>query len=259
MRQHAVIAAVTPGVLISPGSVGRHKQSTEQALSTEKQFRPAAPRRRYILGISSAIDGVLSAKILPGTDNFSLSLLADMQTDFTYLTSTLQPLRMTAALRDAAASALVPPSKIKVSGRDRNGRRNTDQKMDIALQDLLYLLLVADGKIVTLLRPRRHSVHPSGGSTRNLLAFLQRTNPLAALSDLLLVLNMLKTSAALRTQETWLPVCLPKFNPDGFVYTFISYVRPEIGLVFLSADREGFVELREWKEAVLTVCFISEQ
>jgi hypothetical protein len=65
---------------------------------------------------------------------------------------------------------------------------------------------------------------------------------------------MLKTSAALRTQETWLPVCLPKFNPDGFVYTFISYVRPEIGLVFLSADREGFVELREWKEAVLTVC-----
>ncbi len=64
---------------------------------------------------------------------------------------------------------------------------------------------------------------------------------------------MLTTSPALRTQETWLPICLPKFNPDGFVYTFISYPRTEVGLVFLSADREGFVELREWKETVLAV------
>lgn len=29
-------------------------------------------------------------------------------------------------------------------------------------QDLLYVLLVAEGHIVTLLRPKKHSIHPSG-------------------------------------------------------------------------------------------------
>ncbi len=61
---------------------------------------------------------------------------------------------------------------------------------------------------------------------------------------------MLASSPALRQNETWLPLCLPKFNPAGFVYTFISYFRPSVGLVFLSADRDAFNDLREWKETV---------
>jgi hypothetical protein len=93
--------------------------------------------------------------------------------------------------------------------------------------------LVVDNKIVTLLRPRKHSIHPT---------------------DLHLLLNVLSASPALRTSETWLPICLPKFNPDGFVYAFISYIRPEVGLVFVSADKEGFEPLREWRDGVVKVC-----
>jgi hypothetical protein len=78
-----------------------------------------------------------------GTEPFLHNLIKRSQHDFTYLTSTLQPLRLAPAVRDTAATALMPPSKF---------------------DDLLYVLLIAGGHIVTLLRPRKHSIHPSGQS-----------------------------------------------------------------------------------------------
>ncbi|KAJ9107806.1 hypothetical protein QFC19_002711 [Naganishia cerealis] len=96
--------------------------------------------------------------------------------------------------------------------------------------NLLYVVLVVGNKIVTLLRPRKHSIHPT---------------------DLHLLLNVLAASPALRTSQTWLPICLPKFNPDGFVYAFISYIRYDVGLLFVSADKEGFEPLREWRDGVV--------
>ncbi|KAK4689819.1 vacuolar fusion protein MON1, partial [Tremellales sp. Uapishka_1] len=149
------------------------------------------------------------SRLLEGTESFLHNLIKQCQYDFSFLSSTLQPLRMPPALRDTAAAALVPPSKFK---------------------DLLYVLLVADGRIVTLLRPRKHSIHPS---------------------DVHLLLNTLASSQTLRSQETWLPICLPKFNPAGFVHAYISFVLDDVGLVFVSADREAFEDLRAWKETVV--------
>jgi hypothetical protein len=65
-----------------------------------------------------------------------------------------------------------------------------------------------------------------------------------------LLLNTLATSATLRTVETWLPICLPKFNPAGFVHAYISFVRTDVGLVFISADRDAFEPLCGWKAQV---------
>ncbi|RXK37418.1 vacuolar fusion protein MON1 [Tremella mesenterica] len=148
-------------------------------------------------------------RLLEGTDQFLHNLIARSQHDFSYLTSTLQPLRMAPALREAAAAALMPPSRI---------------------QDLLYVLLVAGGRIVTLLRPRKHAVHPS---------------------DLHLLLNMLDTSKTLRSSEAWVPICLPKFNPAGFVHAYVDFPLPDVGLLFVSADREAFDVLRAWKKVVV--------
>lgn len=66
-----------------------------------------------------------------------------------------------------------------------------------------------------------------------------------------LLLNTLKSSATLRTVETWLPICLPKFNPAGFVHAYISFVREDVGLVFISADRDAFESLCAWRAAVV--------
>ncbi|WVQ69079.1 uncharacterized protein L199_007291 [Kwoniella botswanensis] len=149
------------------------------------------------------------SRLLEGTETFLNKLTDRSQFDFSYLTSTLQPLRMNPASRDMAGAALMPPSKFN---------------------DLLYVLLIADGRIVTLLRPRKHAVHPS---------------------DLHLLLNTLASSSTLRSSETWLPICFPKFNPAGFVHAYISYVTEDVGLVFVSADREAFEDLRGWKSIVM--------
>ncbi|WWC87062.1 uncharacterized protein L201_001947 [Kwoniella dendrophila CBS 6074] len=149
------------------------------------------------------------SRLLEGTETFLNKLIDRAQFDFSYLTATLQPLRMNPATRDTAGAALMPPNKFK---------------------DLLYVLLVANGRIVTLLRPKKHAVHPS---------------------DLHLLLNTLASSSTLRSSETWLPICFPKFNPAGFVHAYISYVTEDVGLVFVSADREAFEDLRSWKSIVL--------
>ncbi|TXT10597.1 hypothetical protein VHUM_02102 [Vanrija humicola] len=149
------------------------------------------------------------SRLLEGSEPFLNKLVEQCQDDLSFFTTTLQPLRMPPGLRDTAAAALMPPAKFK---------------------DLLYVLLIAGGRIVTLLRPRRHAVHPS---------------------DMHLLLNTLATSATLRTVETWLPMCLPKFNPAGFMHAYISFVRDDVGLVFISADRDAFESLCQWRVSVV--------
>lgn len=48
-------------------------------------------------------------------------------------------------------------------------------------------------------------------------------------------------------------MCFPKFNPAGFVHAYVSYVMEDVGLVFVSADREAFEDLQGWKNIVLEV------
>ncbi|ORX34517.1 vacuolar fusion protein MON1 [Kockovaella imperatae] len=149
------------------------------------------------------------SRLLEGTEHFLHTLIKRAQHDFSYLTSSLEPLRMAPSLREAAAAALMPPAKFR---------------------DLLYVLLIASGRIVTLLRPRKHSIHPS---------------------DLHLLLNTLAASPTLTSSETWIPICFPKFNPAGYVHAYISPVTEDITLVFISADREAFNDLQGWKDIVV--------
>jgi len=62
-------------------------------------------------------------------------------------------------------------------------------------------------------------------------------------NDILVLMNMLHSSQALRSSESWTPVCLPGFSffpsktsnicigvsPDGFVYAYIYFYTKNIG------------------------------
>lgn len=61
---------------------------------------------------------------------------------------------------------------------------------------------------------------------------------------------MLQASPALRSDESWLPFCLPKYNPDRFVYAYISYLQSDVGLIFLSKNKDGFETCRSLRESV---------
>jgi hypothetical protein len=98
-------------------------------------------------------------------------------------------------------------------------------------KSLLYGLIVADSRLVSVIRPRRHSLHPP---------------------DLHLVFSMLFNTASFsKGGEHWVPICLPKFNSTGFLYAYIYFFLPEVALVLISPDKNAFFEMREGKEAIL--------
>lgn len=118
---------------------------------------------------------------------------------------------------------------------------------------LLYGLIVAGGKLVSVIRPRRHSLHPS---------------------DLQLIFNMLFQSGGVKAGggESWIPLCLPAFNNRGYLYMYVSFLdsqeesqhtqppthghnestSEEIAIILISTDKESFYDLKTMRDGVAT-------
>ena len=122
-------------------------------------------------------------------------------------------------------------------------------------ETLLYGLIVAGGRLVSVVRPRRHSLHPS---------------------DLQLIFNMLFEAGSFKGGggENWIPLCLPGFNKNGYLHMYVSFMdslmtehegcqgRPSshaesneqdgIALLLISADKESFYDLRKMRDVVIS-------
>ncbi|KAG8763189.1 Vacuolar fusion protein mon1, partial [Ceratobasidium sp. 423] len=153
-------------------------------------------------------------RLLDGTDPLIHALTTRLATDMSITLASLHTMRIDPVLRLRAAELVIPSKDTK---------------------DVLYIILFSGDKVITLVRPRKHSIHPS---------------------DLHLLLNTL-SAPALRSSASasWLPICLPKFNPQGFLYCYVSFLDTEqdsqnavdeipIGLAFVTPDRDGFEKIR---------------
>ncbi|KAI1419631.1 vacuolar fusion protein MON1 [Xylaria sp. FL1777] len=116
-------------------------------------------------------------------------------------------------------------------------------------ESLLYGLIVAGGRLVSVIRPRRHSLHPS---------------------DLQLIFNMLFESGGIKAAggENWIPLCLPAFNNRGYLYMYVSFlddrsddsppmtgvtdVDEAIAIILISPDKESFFALQKMRDDVVT-------
>lgn len=141
---------------------------------------------------------------------------------------------------------------LKLRKSQRNSINNTFLKM--RCDKLLYGLIVAGGKLVSVIRPRKHSLHPS---------------------DLQLIFNMLFESGGIRAGggENWVPLCLPAFNNRGYLYMYVSFFagnpdstsaaspaqkersssdsleeQDEVAVVLISPDKESFYDLKEMRD-----------
>ena len=127
--------------------------------------------------------------------------------------------------------------------------------------NLLYGLMVAGGRLVSVVRPRKHSLHPG---------------------DLQLIFNMLFEAGSVKAGggENWIPLCLPGFNNTGFLYMYVSFLdigadtakvseeRPQsssstsprddeqLAIILISADKEAFYELRQMRDDLIEVSFL---
>lgn len=111
---------------------------------------------------------------------------------------------------------------------------------------LLYGLIVAGGRLVSVVRPKKHSLHPG---------------------DLHLIVNMLFEAEGIKAGggESFIPVCLPGFNNTGFLHMYVSFLdaldegvreldmdekvakENTVAIILLSASKDSFDDLRSMK------------
>ncbi|KAJ2461448.1 Vacuolar fusion protein mon1 [Coemansia sp. RSA 2424] len=146
-------------------------------------------------------------QLLGGTEGLIDHMVDKLDTDLSFALGSLDTLWIRYKLRERVG-------KVLLAARPPKG--------------LLYAMLVADMKLVTLLRPRKHSLHPS---------------------DLHLLFNM-ATSRTFLTGEHWMPMCFPRFNDQGFLHVYLSYISPHVALILVSADRDSFPALAECRQRI---------
>ncbi|KAL1982330.1 hypothetical protein VTN96DRAFT_1424 [Rasamsonia emersonii] len=113
---------------------------------------------------------------------------------------------------------------------------------------LLYGLVAAGGRLVSVIRPKKHSLHPG---------------------DLQLLFNMIFEADGVKAGggESWIPVCLPGFNSSGYLYMYVSFLdlRGEAGsaaenspskdesvaIILISTDKESFFQMQEMRNALV--------
>nr|AHC00625.1 sand family protein [Ganoderma lucidum] len=162
-----------PLYYVCVSSWGEPESVILSVFSAEQLRRMFEQRRNFDLG-----------RLLRGAEPLLYSLLSRLEWDLAMGTSSLHCLKLDPLLRKSVANILVPTSKIK---------------------DMLYVILIAQGRVITLVRPRKHSIHPS---------------------DLHILINTIHSPSILNNSATasYLPVCLPKFNPSAFVNAYVMFL-----------------------------------
>jgi len=101
---------------------------------------------------------------------------------------------------------------------------------------VLYGMIVAKHQLVNLIRPRKHPLLPS---------------------DLHLILNFINSGTSFKTNETWTPICLPRFNEKGFLHSYIRYLADDVCLMLVSTKAESFYELSNCAKKISTSLEVS--
>ncbi|MCL4121185.1 UNVERIFIED_CONTAM: hypothetical protein GTU68_005143 [Idotea baltica] len=100
-------------------------------------------------------------------------------------------------------------------------------------KNLVFGLIINNHQLISLVRMKKFLLHPA---------------------DLHLLFNLVSATESLKTSENWMPICLPKFDSNGYLYAHVSYVADdcEACLLLLSVDREQFFLLSEAKQKIVS-------
>lgn len=100
------------------------------------------------------------------------------------------------------------------------------------IKNLVFAILLAKNQLITLVRMKKYFIHPA---------------------DLHLIFNLVNSSESFKASESWTPICLPKFDPSGFLYGHVSYLSDDCQacLLLLTVDRDVFFTLSEAKQKIV--------
>ncbi|TPX50273.1 hypothetical protein SeLEV6574_g01012 [Synchytrium endobioticum] len=142
--------------------------------------------------------------LLAGTENLLDELCNSFSKTASHYLSAINPLRMSHRLRNRIGVIM------------SNG----------IPKSLAFGLIIAKERLVTLVRPKAHSLHPS---------------------DLLLLINLLSASPGMKSAESWTPICLPRFNARNHMHVYVCYVARDVAMVLVGPERDAFYDFSEYK------------
>lgn len=104
------------------------------------------------------------------------------------------------------------------------------------LKEVVFGLLIVDGKIICQIRMDRYRLHPF---------------------DALLVLNLVASTESFKSGENWTPICLPQFDSSGFLHAYVSYLSDDCQacLLLLTVHNDVFHSLSEAKQKFVRIFF----
>ena len=75
-----------------------------------------------------------------------------------------------------------------------------------------------------MVRPKKHSIHPAGTCHCFNLSSISKV---IIVADIHILVNTVYSPSIVNSpaSASWIPVCLPKFNPAGFVNAYITFLR----------------------------------
>ncbi|XP_032521975.2 protein SAND [Danaus plexippus] len=99
------------------------------------------------------------------------------------------------------------------------------------IRDLVFAILLAGNQLITLVRMKKYTLHPS---------------------DIHLLFNLVRSSESFKTAESWTPICLPKFDATGFLHGHVSYISEDCQacLLLLTVQRDAFFPLSQAKHTI---------
>ncbi|SPP79139.1 vacuolar fusion protein MON1 homolog A [Drosophila guanche] len=157
-------------------------------------------------------------RLLSGSERLFFNLLANDSSSarvsnniFTFLTNSIRVFPLSTTVRSQITSAIQSNcSKIK---------------------NLVFAVLIANNKLIALVRMKKYSIHPA---------------------DLRLIFNLVECSESFKSSENWSPICLPKFDMNGYLHAHVSYLADDCQacLLLLSVDRDAFFTLAEAKAKI---------
>ncbi|KAH8402955.1 hypothetical protein KR222_001029 [Zaprionus bogoriensis] len=99
------------------------------------------------------------------------------------------------------------------------------------IKKLVFAVLIANNRLIALVRMKNYSIHPA---------------------DLRLIFNLIECSESFKNSENWTPICLPKFDMNGYLHAHVSYLADDCPacLLLMSVDRDAFHTLSEAKQRI---------
>ncbi|KXG34229.1 vacuolar fusion protein MON1 homolog isoform X3 [Sorghum bicolor] len=103
---------------------------------------------------------------------------------------------------------------------------------DVADSGVLFVLLMCEHKVISLVGAQKATLHPD---------------------DILLLANFILSSESFRTSESFVPICLPRYNPMAYLHAYVHFFDEHTYVALLTTRSDAFYDLKDSRARIQNV------